>query len=675
MEFPIYQGMQEARGMAEPKVDSEVGEELVKHEVITREELVKAKEREKRSGTPWYRQLLQTNKINFNVWEDVLRHEFHPKSLRDQHMSLGDALLATKAITDEQLNEALREQKRSGRLLGRILQERGFVTRQTIAMALSKQHGIEFSELESTPSSRTALEAVPESIARRNSMIPIRLEGDRLIVLISDPQIAAHLTDVGVILGKRIYPMLTTTDNIREDIARRYKTLKRGQAVRPQPVPEETAEADEDEYEEYEEDYDEDEAEEAEEPDEEEVEEMETEAVQEQEKSRFEEIKRVASGAPVIKLVQTIIDGAANSGATDVHLDPQEPEMRVRYRIDGVLHDVMSIPPEIEAAVISRIKIMSEMDITETRHPQDGHISMDVGEDEFDIRVATLPTFLGERVVLRLLDQSSVLAGIRDLGLEAEDEKVLARLIHQPYGMILVTGPTGSGKTTTLYAALNQKNVMTDSIVTLEDPVEYQLSGINQVQIDTDIGVTFAQTLRASLRQDIDVLLVGEIRDADTARIAIRAAMTGHLVFSTLHTNDAPEAISTLRNMGVPSFLIASALTSVVAQRLVRKICENCKTSYTPSPTLLKSVGLTATTKKLYKGEGCDNCYHTGARGRTGIFEIIEITEPLRKMIAAEEPIEKIMKAAKLKTMADRCRQKLKKGEITAEEFLRVIRT
>jgi len=393
------------------------------------------------------------------------------------------------------------------------------------------------------------------------------------------------------------------------------------------------------------------------------------------EPGRFDEIAKQAQGVPVIKLVSTIIHGAVNSGATDIHLDPQEPEMRVRYRIDGVLHDVMSIPSDIENAIISRIKILADVDITETRHPQDGHISMDIGDAEFDVRVATLPTFLGERIVMRLLDQSSVLSGISDLGLEADDQKTLRKAIDQPYGMVLVTGPTGSGKTTTLYSCLNEKDVMTDSIVTLEDPVEYQLSGINQVQIDTDIDLSFASVLRASLRQDIDVLLVGEIRDPETARIAIRAAMTGHLVFSTLHTNDAPEAIATLRNMDIPSYLISSALTAIVAQRLIRQICPECKTSYKPTKTLLKSIKLPESTARLYKGKGCDQCYHTGVQGRTGVFEILEINNSVRSMISENKAVLQIAKAAKLKTMADRCRMKVKKGEVNAEEFLKIIRT
>ncbi|HNR30644.1 MAG TPA: ATPase, T2SS/T4P/T4SS family, partial [Candidatus Hydrogenedentes bacterium] len=343
-------------------------------------------------------------------------------------------------------------------------------------------------------------------------------------------------------------------------------------------------------------------------------------------------------------------------------------------QIDGVLHDIMSIPQNTELAVISRIKILADLDITETRHPQDGHISMEVAGRAFDVRVATLPTFLGERVVLRLLDQTSILSGIKDLGLESDDEKKLTGLINQPYGMILVTGPTGSGKTTTLYAALNQKNVLTDSIVTLEDPVEYQLSGINQVQIDTHFGITFAATLRAAMRQDIDVLLVGEIRDAETAHIAIRAAMTGHLVFSTLHTNDAPEAISTLRNMGVPSYLICGALSAVVAQRLVRKICENCRQPFKPTPETLRAIGLPATVKKLYGGKGCAACYHTGNHGRTGIFEILEITGDIRHSIASEAGTHEIAKQAKLVTMAERCRQKVRSGIVEPKEYLRVIR-
>lgn len=645
----------------------EAGEQLVKQNLITQEELAEARAHEARSGVPWYKQFVQSGRVSFGALEDVLRYEFHLPSTKSKQQQLGDTLVQMKAITAQQLKAALAEQKRSGRLLGSVLLEHEYVTEETIARALSRQQGLEFASLSSMPSSREALEAVSESIARSYQFIPVALEGDKLTVLIVDPRARGKLNDAGVLLSKRLYPILTSVHDLKKEIETRYETLRKGDAPKapkapqkpatataqstPKPVQKKTAKAPEM------------------------TEEPKISTVKNAvEPSRFEEIAQKASGATVIKLVSTIIEGAVNSGATDIHLDPQEPELRVRYRIDGVLHDVMSIPENIELAVISRIKILAELDITETRHPQDGHISTDIGGKEFDIRVATLPTYLGERIVLRLLDQSAILSGIKDLGLEKSDEETLLGLINQPYGMILVTGPTGSGKTTTLYAALNQKNVMTDSIVTLEDPVEYQLSGINQVQIDPDIGVTFATTLRAAMRQDIDVLLVGEIRDAETAHIATRAAMTGHLVFSTLHTNDAPEAISTLRNMGVPSFLISSALTAVIAQRLVRKICTNCRTAYKPPQDLLRAINLPLTTKQLYNGKGCDTCYHTGNRGRTGIFEILEITPDIRRLIAADTGTHQIAEAAKLVTMATRCREKVKAGIVDSREYLRVIR-
>lgn len=672
--------------MAKEQGRGAAGEELVKQDLITREELDEARAFEEKTGAPWYRQLLQMRKLPFEVIEDVLRYEFHPKARRAENEQLGQNLVAMKAITEAQLREALEEQNRTGRLLGKIILERNFASRETIAKALGRQYKMEYADLAVTPSDRNALDAVPESIARKHLMLPVSLEGDRLTVLIASPQLRDKLGDVSVLLGKRINPILTATDDIRKAIESRYRGLRdsgpdmAGQeqqagkktryraggkpeptaaGAQVQPKQEKTATAPSP-------------------PAAPAKPREESPAMSEnsgaQEHNRFDGIAREASGAPVIKLVTTIIEGAVNSGATDIHLDPQEPEMRVRYRIDGVLHDVLSIAPSIEGAVVSRVKIMADLDITETRHPQDGHISMEIAGREFDVRVATLPTFSGERVVMRLLDQTSILSGIRDLGLEPDDEKRMIRIVDQPYGMILVTGPTGSGKTTTLYAALNQKNVLTDSIVTLEDPVEYQLSGINQVQVEPEIGLTFASTLRAALRQDIDVLLVGEIRDPETAQIAIRAAMTGHLVFSTLHTNDAAEAITTLHNMGVPPYLISSALTAVAAQRLVRRICTECKTHYKPAAPLLKSLGLPPRTAKLYRGRGCEACYHTGNRGRTGVFEILEITPELRNLIAEDAPRESILRSAKMKTMADRARQKVKDGIIEPEEYLRVIR-
>lgn len=665
--------------MAAKEEEPELGEDLVKQDLITRDDLDRAKEREAKTGVPLYMQLLRMHKVSFQAVEDVLRYQFHAKSVREQHESIGRTLLESGDLSEEDLKTALSEQKRTGRLLGAILAARGYVSGEALARALGKQYAMEYADIRKTPSDKSALERVPESVACDNGMLPVGLEGDRLTVLVTSPQNLKRLKNLGVVLKLRMHAVITACEDLEAEIETRYQKLREdeahenkdasapppeGRAGRPiMKVTESLKPSDRSTME---------------------VQTTmpnETALTKEMNKAadtdavRFEEIAKQASGTSVVKMVNTIIEGAVNAGATDIHMDPQEPEMRVRYRIDGVLHDVMSIPESMEAAVISRIKIISELDITETRHPQDGHISLQVGEREFDVRVATLPTFLGERIVMRMLDQTSVLSGIKDLGFDAEDEVIFRRTIEQPYGLILVTGPTGSGKTTSLYAALNQKNVMTDSIVTLEDPVEYQLPGINQVQIDPDIDLTFANVLRAALRQDIDVLLVGEIRDMETARIAIRAAMTGHLVFSTLHTNDAPEAIDTLRNMNIPSYLISSALTAVVGQRLVRTMCQNCKTSFKPSASLLKSIGLPATVTKLYRGAGCDKCYHTGNRGRTGIFEVLEITPEVRRRIAEEEQGIKIAKEVKLKTMAMRCRQKVKDGIVTPEEFLRVIRT
>lgn len=633
------------------------GEELIKQELITREELAQARETEARSGVPWYKSLIQNRKIGFETLENVLRYEFHSRSAHSAHQTLGETLLRRKCLSKKQLDQALAEQKRSGRLLGSILLEKGFVSSREIGMALAEQYGAEYADVDQSPSDAEALEAVPESMAVKNGMLPLHLNGDRLVVLVTTSQARERASEAGVLLGKRIHSVMTACDDLEGEIRARYRELAADEPERviagaeKSPLVKQagSGSASEDAA-------------------------LETTDVQRDKLARFAEVAKQAEGAPIVRMVATILEGAVNAGATDIHLDPQEPETRVRYRIDGVLHDVMSLPRTQHNAVVSRIKILADMDITETRHPQDGHFSDTLGGKTLDIRVATLPTFLGERAVLRLLDQSSVLSGIKDLGMEREDEEKILRLVRQPYGMILVTGPTGSGKTTTLYAALNQKDVMTESIVTLEDPVEYQLPGINQVQVDTDLGLTFASTLRAALRQDIDVLLVGEIRDQETAHIAIRAAMTGHLVFSTLHTNDALEALGTLRNMGIPPYLVSSALTAVIGQRLIRRICPECRKPFKPTVALLESLGLPKKTAKLFRGNGCPACHYTGNLGRTGIFEVFEVTSDIRKVILAEADIRESADLSAFKSMAERCRQKILAGIAAPEEYFRVIR-
>ncbi len=630
--------------------------------------------------TPTYAQPNSSSSKGFLEFiKSVLSMEYNPKSRHRQHERIGQTLVNMGAIRESELAEAIAEQKRTGQLLGRILLARGCVDAESVSIALSKLSGLEYTSLEKTPSDPNALDAISESVAIKYKLLPVSIENNRLIVLIEAPQDRDGIEDVSVLLGMRIHPVLTTTDDIRHEIRTRYHATK-VKKRRPQSVimtPEDREKlaktmeslsvsakpAEQDESAANTKDT-------AEKVDVKKEGKRDTPISVSQLKQRGQNL----SGMPVVKLVSTIIEDALNAGATDIHLDPQDPEMRIRYRVDGVLHDIMTIPANLESAVVSRVKIMAEIDITETRHPQDGHITLILGDRECDIRVATLPTFLGERVVMRLLDQSAVLGGISGLGLTKKEEISLKKIIDEPYGMILVTGPTGSGKTTTLYTALNQKNIKTESIVTLEDPVEYQLEGINQVQIDTEIDLTFASTLRASLRQDIDVLLIGEIRDAETARIAVRAAMTGHLVFSTLHTNDAPEAISTLRNMGIPSYLLGSALTGIVGQRLVKTICPECKARIRPGKALLRSLNLPETTKSLYRGKGCDACYSTGSHGRTGIFEILAVTPQIRRLITDEAKTEQIIEEAQLQTLADNCRDKVKSGVVAPEEFLRVIR-
>jgi type II secretory ATPase GspE/PulE/Tfp pilus assembly ATPase PilB-like protein len=382
--------------------------------------------------------------------------------------------------------------------------------------------------------------------------------------------------------------------------------------------------------------------------------------------------------ATAVQIVNTIFAGAIQDRATDIHIEPQVPRMRVRYRIDGMLFDVLTVPQLLETSIISRIKVMADMNITERRLPQDGRLSFQLDDQEYNMRVATIPTAYGEKLVLRLLIKSNVLTGLKQLGLEPDDEQHLRSLIAKPQGMILVTGPIGSGKTTTLYAALHEVNILTNNIVTIEDPVEYQLTGINQVEVDTKIGFTFATGLRSILRQDADILMVGEIRDVETATVAVRAALTGQQLFSTLHTVDAPSAITTLGNFGIQPYLIASALSGVVAQRLVRRICPACRQWYTPSPAVLRHLGLKPGQREwqFAYGTGCEACSYTGYLGRTGLFEILRVSETVRHMIIARES-EHALKTAALREGMHTLQQsgitKIIQGVTTPQEVMREV--
>jgi type II secretory ATPase GspE/PulE/Tfp pilus assembly ATPase PilB-like protein len=369
-----------------------------------------------------------------------------------------------------------------------------------------------------------------------------------------------------------------------------------------------------------------------------------------------------------------------NSRASDIHLEPQYPEMRIRFRIDGILHDIITVPKSVEAGVISRVKVLADMDITEHRRPQDGHISLKVNEKEYDLRVASSSTIAGEKVVIRILDKTGMLLGLDELGLADKDRQLFKALISRPYGIILVTGPTGSGKTTTLYAALGQIDALTKNVITIEDPVEYKLEGVNQIQVNPAANITFATGLRSILRQDPDVIMVGEIRDLDTATIAIQAALTGHLVFSTLHTNDAPSAVTRLIDMGIEPFLISSSVIAVIAQRLVRVVCPECKQAYTPDAALLKELGLSERKEKFVfsGGKGCHHCMQTAYRGRVGVFEVMKVTDKIRELILQKQPATKIKEIViqeGMATLRDAAVEKVIQGISAPEEIKRVIFT
>ncbi|MGB9690977.1 MAG: GspE/PulE family protein, partial [Candidatus Sumerlaeaceae bacterium] len=477
---------------------------------------------------------------------------------------LAEILVRDNIITQEELEKALEIQEKTGESLGSILIDNGFANEWEIAAAIGKQLNVPFITLSHYEIDQSILHSIPEELVRKYQIVPVDKTGDTLTVALSDPSNIYLLDELRLLTNCKIVPVISFESDIREAIERYYGAG--GSALDEmlkEISDEETALLEALEHAE---------TAEAEQPEgEEEVE---------------------ASDAPVIQLVNLIIHDAIRMRASDIHIEPYEKELRLRYRIDGVLHEMKSPPKKFQNAIISRIKIMSDLDIAERRLPQDGRFKINLSGRSIDFRVSTCPVVFGEKVVIRILDRSNLMLNLTDLGMAPEVLAGFEREIRAPWGMILVTGPTGSGKSTTLYSALNTINDPRKNIMTIEDPVEYQLHGINQVQVHPEIGLTFAEGLRSFLRQDPDIIMVGEIRDKETAEIAVKAALTGHLVLSTLHTNDAPSTINRLTNMGVEAFLVTASVNLIVAQRLVRRICENCKQTYDPPSELLNSLGL-----------------------------------------------------------------------------------
>jgi len=554
---------------------------------------------------------------------------------------LGQCLLDSGLISEDQLQAALERQRQTGELLGETLLQMGLLDSKAIGRTLAETLGVSYVDLTETTIDLQVLELIPEHFQRRHRVLPYKIEENRLYVAMRDPLDVMVIDDLHLMSGMKIVPQLALESEIQEVFNRVYSVQSIAESVLK-------------EFEDSEE-------------------------VAEPELS-VDEMVDMARDAPVIRLVNSIIAGGIRAGASDIHIEPQAQGVRVRYRLDGILHEQMTYPLNYHAAVVSRIKILSHLNIAERRRPQDGRLSYkEEAGKEYDIRVSIMRMAYGEKVVMRLLAKSAITVTLEQLGFFPEQQAIFTQLLSRPYGMILVTGPTGSGKSTTLYAALSRINDAGRNISTLEDPVEYDIAGVNQAQVHPKIGVTFAAGLRTLLRQDPDVIMVGEIRDAETAEIAVQAALTGHLVLSTIHTNDAPGALVRLHNMGTEPFLITSAVLGAVGQRLLRKICAHCSEPTVPDPAFLRALGIskaTASAANLRQGRGCHACGGHGYRGRTAVYEIMLLSDRLREATlrgAGGTALKEIAMAEGMMTMRESGLRKALAGETTLEEVHRVL--
>ena len=572
---------------------------------------------------------------------------------------LGEILVEKKIITQAQLREALEEQKFTKRFLGETLVARKAVTEEQIAKVLSEQLGLAYVDLNEINIEEKAVHLIPEEVSSKYTAMPLFVVHDTLTVAMANPLDVTAIDELQSLSGLRIRPVFACLSAIRDAIDKYYHFVEK-EAPAPlepgaPPQPETGLPL------------------------------MEPlEAPPPQDVDQVASLKEAASLSPVVNMVNNIIAKATEMSASDIHLEPQRNSLSCRYRIDGVLHAASDIPLNYQAAVISRIKIMANLDIAEKRLPQDGRIRMSVAERDIDLRISTFPTLHGENLVIRILDRSTGILQLKQLGFSESVLKQFSELIMRPYGIVLVTGPTGSGKTTTLYAALSEINTVEKNIITLEDPVEYELRNIRQSQVNVKAGLTFATGLRAIVRQDPDIIMVGEIRDKETADIAIHAALTGHLVFSTLHTNDAPSAATRLIDMGVEPFLISSSVIGILAQRLVRILCPHCKEAYTPSKELLSQLGLDKPNepnkpkkpnKPFYRPKGCKKCKQRGYTGRSGIYELLIPNERIKELIAQKSSAAVLRNEAVksgMKTLRDAGLEKIVQGSSSVAEVLRV---
>ncbi len=551
---------------------------------------------------------------------------------------LGQILIEQGLITPAQLEQALEEHRKTPKSLGRVLIDLGLIKEADLVRALAEQVGLEFVDLSDYHIDPSATTLLPDALARRYRAIPIGERDGKLLVAMSDPANVYALDDIRTITNRDVQPVVATAADVEQAIQKFSGMDGQVEALASQAS--EQLESDE--------------------------EAIGGEALEE---------------APIVKLVQAIMTQAVGDRASDVHIEPTERDVRVRFRVDGVLHDVMHSPKNIQGGLISRLKVMADLNIAEKRVPQDGRISMRVGGRQLDLRVATLPTVFGEKIVIRVLDKTQALMKLEDLGFMDDAYKRFSASFRKPYGAILVTGPTGSGKSTTMYATLNILNQEDRNIITVEDPVEYRLNGVNQMQVNPKAGLTFASALRSILRADPDIVLIGEIRDKETATIAIEAALTGHLVLSSLHTNDAASAVSRLVEMEVETFLVASAIDCVVAQRLARVLCERCKEGYKPEATELLEAGypdwLIPEIDQLFHPVGCSACSNTGFRGRAGLYEVMPMSEEIERLTVDRSSADAIRSMAiqqGMMTLRDDGLEKARMGMTSIEEIARVVK-
>jgi type IV pilus assembly protein PilB len=552
---------------------------------------------------------------------------------------LGHILVEEGLISPENLERALLEQSRTDQLLGRILIDMKFVKEADLMAALAKQIGFTFVDLSDFTIDPSAASLIPEQVARRYRAIPIGNEENRLVVAMADPANLFALDDIRTLTGMEVHPVVATAADI-EAATRKYSHAEQN------------------------------------------VQKMATEASEAAGDDDFDAARAAAAveEGPIVKMVNMLISQALADRASDIHIEPTERDVRIRYRVDGVLHEVMRSPKNIQAGLISRLKVMADINIAERRVPQDGRVGLTVGGKTIDLRLATLPTVYGEKVVIRILDKSAVLLKLHELGFLDVSFQRYQTAFSKPYGAILVTGPTGSGKSTTLYATLNLLNKPDKNIITVEDPVEYRLAGINQMQINNRAGLTFVSALRSILRADPDIILIGEVRDRETALIAVESALTGHLVLSTLHTNDAPSALPRLVEMGVETYLVASSIDCVVAQRLARKLCSRCREGYKPDGRELKEAGFPEAAwddvTELFRPAGCSACAKTGYKGRVGLYEVMLMTEEIERYVVERASSDEIRRASRrdgMVTLREDGLEKVRLGATSIEEVLRVV--